>query len=60
MGPSRTYLTAGECRASTRGTEMQKHKQRVTIVMCINADGSHAFPVYYIRKAEIPMCLQLS
>ena len=38
---------------------MQRHKQLVTVVMCINADGSHAFPVHYIGKAETPMCLGL-
>ena len=59
MGPNRTYLTAVECRASTRGTEMLKHEQRVTVVMCINAYGSHAFPVHYTGKAETPICLRL-
>ena len=59
MGPSRTYPTVVECRAYTCGTEMQKHKQRITVVICINADDSHAFPVRYIGKAETPMCLRL-
>ena len=60
MRPSRTYLIVAKCRVSARGTEMQKHKQRVTIFMCINADGSHAFPVYYAEKAKTAMCLRPS
>ena len=58
MGPNRTYLTASENRAETRGTEMQKHKQSVSIVMCVNADGSHAFPVHYIGKSRNPMSVR--
>ena len=58
MGPNRTYLTASENRAETRGTEMQKYKQRVSIEMCVNADGSHAFPVHYIGNSRNPMCLK--
>ena len=46
-----TYLTRDEDRSTTRGTEMQKHKSRVSIVMCVNADGSHVLPVSYIEPA---------
>ena len=31
---------------------------RANIVMCVNADGSHVLPVYYIGKSERPMRLQ--
>ena len=58
IGPNRTYLTASENRAETRGTEMQKYKQRVSIEMCVNADGSHAFPVHYIGNYRNPMRLR--
>ena len=46
MGPSRTYLTESKIREKTRGTEFQKHKQRISIVMCFYADVSYAYPVY--------------
>ena len=41
MGLSRTYLLAEENRAETRVTSMQNHKNCITIVLCVNADGSH-------------------
>ena len=50
MGPSRTYLLAEENRAETRGTSMQKHEYRITIVLCVNADGSHKYTAKYIGK----------
>ena len=56
MGPSR--LARNENRKETHGTEFLKHKMRVTIVICVNADGSHVFPAYYIGKPDRPVCLR--
>ncbi len=46
MGPHQAYFTRNESRSTTRGTELQKHKRRVSILMCMNADGSHVLPVF--------------
>ena len=58
MGPQMTYLTRDENRSTTRGTEMHKHKSRVSIVMCVNADGSPVLPVSYIGTASYPKCFK--
>ena len=52
------YLTASKNRAETRGTEMQKHIQRVSIVMSVNTDGSLAFLVHHIGRLRNPICLR--
>ena len=58
MGPRRSYLSANERRSQTRGTEFNKHKERVTIVLSCNADGSHILPVQYIGSAANPRCFR--
>ena len=58
MGPRMTYLTRDEDRSTTRGMEVQKHKSRVSIVMCVNADGSHVLPVSYTGTASKPKCFK--
>ena len=58
MGPSRSYLASNEHRKETHGTELYKQKMHVTIVKCVNADGSHILPVNYIGKPERPICLR--
>ena len=42
-GPRQTILTAEEGRVRNRGTELEKHKIRISFVMCVNADGTHDF-----------------
>lgn len=37
--PSRTYLAYNESRKTVRGTKALKAKDRVTLVLCVNADG---------------------
>ena len=58
MGPSRTYLSGSESRKNTRGTEMTKHKERVTVVLACNADGSIFLPVNYIGASKKPRCMR--
>ena len=41
-----------------RGTELQRHKARITIVLCINADDSHSVPVRYVGHATEPKCFR--
>ena len=43
IGSSRTYLLAEENRAEISGTSMQKPKNLVTFVLCVNVDGSHKY-----------------
>ena len=57
-GPRRSYLTSNENRSETRGTELQTHKQRVSIVMAVNADGSHSFPEHYIGQSQNAVCFR--
>ena len=54
LGPSRTYLAANESRNDTRGTELQKHERRFSIVMWVNSDGSHILSVSYLGTAMNP------
>ncbi len=37
--PARTYLAYNESRKTVRGTKALKAKDRVTLVLCVNADG---------------------
>ena len=53
-----TYLTQEGSSSTSRGTERQKHKRCVSIVMCINAGGSHGLSVSYIGTASNPKCFQ--
>ena len=55
-GPRRSYLTNNENRSETRGAGLQTYKQRVSIVMAVNADGSHSFPVHFIGQSTNPIC----
>ena len=58
MGPRRSYLSGNENPSTTRGTDLQKYKARITIVLCVNADGSHSVPVRYIGNSAEPRCLR--
>ncbi len=57
MGPRYSYLSPAETRKTVRGTELQKQKARITVVLCVNADGSHNIPVRYIGHSSKPRCL---
>ena len=58
MGPSRSYLLASENRSEIRVTELQRHKHRLSLVFCVNADASHSFPISFIGKSKNPICLR--
>ena len=57
-GPRRSYLTNDENRSETRGTGLQTNKQRVSIVMEVNADGIHSFHVHSIGQSTNPDCFR--
>ena len=59
MGPRKSYLLQSEIRSEARGTKLQKNKNRVTTVYCVNADGSHKLPMKYIGKSVQPVCFDL-
>jgi len=53
--PHRSYVSARE-RRSARGSKAMRAKDRVTAVLCVNADGSHKLPIAIIGKAVRPLC----
>ena len=46
--PRMSYFSFSEIRRDVRGIDLQRNKNRITIVMAVNADGSHILPVWYI------------
>ena len=48
------YLVPCENRASARGTDLQRHKIRITIILCVNGDGSHSVLCRYIGQSTVP------
>ena len=55
--PHRSYVSARE-RRSARGSKSMRAKDRVTAVLCVNADGSHKLPIAIIGKAVRPLCFR--
>jgi len=57
--PHRTYVSERERRYS-RGSKTMRAKNRVTAVLCVNADGSHKLPISIIGKAARLLCFRPS
>jgi len=55
--PSRSYVPSDD-RRTARGSKAMKSKDRVTLILCCNAMGTHKVPVTMIGKASQPMCFQ--
>ena len=55
--PNRAYVSAGS-RRRARGSKAMKNKDRVTLVLAVNATGSHKIPVAVIGKAAVPLCFK--
>jgi len=55
--PNRAYVMAGSKRRA-RGSKAMKNKDRVTLVLAVNATGSHKIPVAIIGKAAVPLCFK--
>lgn len=56
--PSRTYLATNENRRTVRGTKALKAKDRVTLVLCINATGSCKVDPLIVGTASNPHCFR--
>ena len=54
MGPRRSYLAPTESSRTVRGTDLQRSKARISILLCVNGDGSHYVPVQYICHSDNP------
>jgi len=55
--PHGSYVSARE-RRSARGSKAMRAKDRVTAVLCVNADGSHKLPIAIIGKAVRLLCFR--
>jgi len=55
--PSRSYVPRRD-RKRARGTKTMRAKERVTLVLCTNATGSHKLPIAMIGTAALPMCFR--
>lgn len=58
MGSRRSYLSANEVREDARSTELQKNKNRMTMVLALNADGSHMLPMKYVGSSTELRCFR--
>ncbi|XP_045035833.1 jerky protein homolog-like [Daphnia magna] len=56
--PSRTYLAYNESRKTVRGTKALKAKDRVTLVLCVNADGTCKVDPLIVGSAVKPHCFR--
>ncbi|KAK1865239.1 hypothetical protein I4F81_007773 [Pyropia yezoensis] len=54
---NRSYVSARE-RRTARGSKAMRAKERVTAVLCVNADASHKLPIAIIGKAMRPLCFR--
>ena len=52
--PNKTLVSA--CEKETKG--FKKPKERVTLMVCVNATGSIKFPLVFIHKSKNPMCFK--
>ena len=51
-------MSSSENRRHVRGTDFLRNKDRITIVMSVNADGTHVLPVWYIGHAANSRCFR--
>ena len=54
LRPRMSYLSLEEIHATVWGTELQRHKNRISIVLYVNGDGSHTASVWYIGHPADP------
>jgi len=57
--PNRTYVLRSESTDTVRGIKEMSAKNRVTLYVCTNADGTHKLPLGVIGKAAKPACFSL-
>lgn len=56
--PRRTYILGDENRRMLRGSKNMQSKDRVTVMLCVNASGTHKLPPTFVGKAENPRCFR--
>lgn len=56
--PRRTYLTPGEDKKTVRGTKGMNFKDRVSAIVCGNADGTAKVGLTLIGRAANPRCFR--
>ncbi|KAI9562483.1 hypothetical protein GHT06_009919 [Daphnia sinensis] len=56
--PARTYLAYNESRKTVRGTKALKAKDRVTLVLCVNVDGTCKIDPLIVGTAAKPHCFR--
>ena len=56
--PRISYLPSSENRIHVRGTDLQRNKDGITVVMSVNADDTHILTVRYIGHAANPRCFR--
>ena len=57
--PHSTYTARNEERRQVRGAKAQKAKDRVTLITCTNATGTHKIPLAMIGKVANPWCFRV-
>ena len=56
--PSISYFSSSENRRDVQGTDLQKNRDRTTIVMSANTNAMHILPLWYIGHAANPRCFR--
>lgn len=56
--PTKTYLSNEESRSIVRGTKELTAKDRVTLVLCVNATGTCKVPPLIIGNSKYPHCFR--
>ncbi|CAB1101968.1 unnamed protein product [Ectocarpus sp. CCAP 1310/34] len=56
--PRRTYLSTSEDRKTARGSKSMHFKDRLSAIMCCNADGTAKVDMAIIGRAKEPRCFE--
>ena len=56
--PNRRYLCEGDARQTGRGSKAIKAKERLTVILCVNATGSCKMTPVVIGSAKQPRCFK--
>lgn len=58
MGPNRSYRLEYEDKRATCGAELDKQKHKISVLLCVIADGSQAFHPRHISKSMNLRCFR--
>ena len=59
MLPQTTYVSSKEDCATTRGTKGMRSKDRLTVLVCSNSDGSLKVPLAIVGNSKNPRCFRM-